>query len=176
MLVLLGSIWGPEKQFSKFLLYRELKERPGPFLLGFFPGLMLYIHPQLPINPGEAQTARRACKSGGLSSVRVFLSWQIPFVLPTPHLPPYPNSPIVALSSLHTPSHNVPLFINLVKIEARFHRKTENKQTNKVKPSYGLLMFQKSMSLVDTKKNFLALYFRTSLNSFGSSFHTGSSY
>lgn len=115
----------------------------------------------------------------GLHSVRVFFSRQIPSVLPTSHLLPYPNSPNICFEqSAYSLLPERYLFRGLKtwqKLGYTFTGKEKKKKTSK-KPCYGLLIHQKSMVLIGKKKFFLALYFRTSLNSLGSSFHTGSHY
>lgn len=61
-----GSPWldsGARKATQRgCVLQRAEGKKPGHLILGFFSGLTLYIHPQLPMSQGKVETAWHGCK------------------------------------------------------------------------------------------------------------------
>lgn len=112
------------------VVQRAEGKRPGNFMLGFFPGLTLYIHPQLPMSQSKAETALHGCRPGSRHSL---VPCPSPFLLAESNcpsllsLPPASSTPLQHLlrAAQVLPTRKVPLERpkNLAKIKVCFHRK-----------------------------------------------------
>lgn len=100
---------GARKATQQGCVQRAEGKGPGNFMLGFFPGLTLYIHPQLPMSQSKAETAWRGCRPAtgtAAHPARVLFSWQSPAVLPS--CPPLLSPPHHPSSCFKQPEYSLP--------------------------------------------------------------------